>query len=146
MGVKMVKCARCGGKLRRIHRTFFERLGYMAVYECRTCQDEQVVLRRYRYHFGAYCRCPQCGTYKITRLKEPDRIDPMVGGVLNFLELLAGGRRLCHCRYCRIQFYDRREIAPGGPGPSPFDRPAGNREEFAAGPVVSHRASVRPLA
>jgi hypothetical protein len=31
-------------------------------------------------------------------------------GFLNFLERRFGGR-LYHCRYCRIQFYDRRMLA-----------------------------------
>jgi hypothetical protein len=31
---------------------------------------------------------------------------------LTMLERLAGGK-LFHCHYCRIQFYDRRAIAPG---------------------------------
>lgn len=106
----MLKCAKCSGKLRRVHRTFFERFLYMAIYECHRCQEEQVVLRHYRYHFGEHSRCPRCGTYRVTRLKEPDKIDPMIGGLLNLLERFAGGKRLCHCRYCRIQFYDRREV------------------------------------
>jgi DNA-directed RNA polymerase subunit RPC12/RpoP len=108
----MLKCAKCGSQLGRVHRSLLQRLSYMAVYECRQCAEKLVVPRRYRFHLGQSCRCPQCGTYRVTRLREPDHIDPMVGGALNLLERLAGGKRLCHCRYCRIQFYDRREIAP----------------------------------
>jgi len=111
----MVKCAKCGSNLRRVHRTFFERFAYMAIYRCRRCREERVVLRRYLYHFGDFSRCPCCGTYKVTRLRQRDRIDPMVGGVLNLLERIVGGNRLCHCRYCRVQFYDHREMAPPGP-------------------------------
>jgi hypothetical protein len=86
----------------------------MAIYECRNCQQERVMLRPYRYHFGPHCRCPHCGTYKLSRLKGADPIDPMVRGFLNFLERLAGGK-LFHCRFCRVQFYDRRELAPHVP-------------------------------
>jgi hypothetical protein len=51
-----------------------------------------------------------CGTFRVTRLKEPDKIDRLQTGFLNFLERTAGGR-LFHCRYCRVQFYDRRMLA-----------------------------------
>lgn len=109
----MQKCARCGARLRRVHRTFFERFSYMAIYECKACGVEEFVPRRFRLHFGGSARCPRCGTYRIVRLKAPDRIDPMHAGLFNLLERLAGGR-LHHCRYCRIQFYDRRKLATDG--------------------------------
>ena len=32
-------------------------------------------------------------------------------GFLNFVERLANGR-LYHCRFCRVQFYDRRDFVP----------------------------------
>jgi DNA-directed RNA polymerase subunit RPC12/RpoP len=106
----MVKCEKCGGRVRRVHRTFLERFSYMAIYECRDCEAEKFVARRYTYHFGPHCRCPHCGTYRVTRLKAPDKIDSVHTGFLNYLERLAGGR-LHHCRYCRVQFYDRRMLA-----------------------------------
>jgi hypothetical protein len=62
------------------------------------------------YHFGKNCRCPVCGTHRVTRLKELDVIDPVKTGFLNFLERLAHGN-LYHCRFCRVQFYDRRRLA-----------------------------------
>jgi DNA-directed RNA polymerase subunit RPC12/RpoP len=107
----MHNCAGCGGQLRRVHRTFFQRIGYMAIYQCKSCQEEQVMPRRWRYHLGPAVHCPQCGTERVTKLKSPDRIDPMQAGFLNFLERLLDGK-LYHCRYCRIQFYDRRGFAP----------------------------------
>jgi DNA-directed RNA polymerase subunit RPC12/RpoP len=106
----MLKCEQCGGRMRRVHRTFFERFSYMAIYECRDCDAEKLYPRRYTYHFGPYCRCPHCGTLRVTRLKTPDKIDPRQTGFLNYLERLAGGK-LHHCRYCRVQFYDRRMLA-----------------------------------
>jgi len=106
----MQKCGQCGGKLRRVHRTFFERFGYMAIYACKECEQEEFVPRRYKFHFGPSARCPRCGTFRVVRLKAPDRIDPMYVGFLNLMEHLAGGK-LFHCRYCRCQFYDRRRTA-----------------------------------
>ena len=105
-----MKCGQCGERLKRVHRTFFERFSYMAIYECRKCHREEFVARRYRYHFGPSCRCPECGTYRVVRLKHPDKIDRKHSGFLNFLERLAGGGRLFHCRWCRLQFFDRRAL------------------------------------
>lgn len=105
----MSKCGRCGGRLRRVHRTFLERLSYMAIYQCRDCHAEECVPRRYRYHFGQHCRCPECGTTRLTKLKERDHIDRMQTGLLNLLERLANGK-LYHCCFCRLQFYDRRKL------------------------------------
>ncbi len=107
----MRNCRRCGGRVRRIHRTFWERFSYLAIYECRDCRDIITYQQPYRHHLGPHCRCPRCGTLRVTRLKERDHIDPLNTGILNFLERLAGGR-LYHCRFCRVQFYDRRSLAP----------------------------------
>jgi len=112
----MVKCGQCGGKLRRVHRTFFERFNYMAIYECRKCDRKEFVPRRFRYHLGPTCRCPKCGTHRVVRLKARDPIDSLHGGFLNLAERLLGGNRLYHCRWCRMQFYDRRK--PAGEVPS----------------------------
>lgn len=70
--------------------------------------------RRYRYHLGGEARCPNCGTARLSKLKERDGIDPMQSGFLNLLERWAGGK-LYHCCFCRIQFYDRRTLAPRTP-------------------------------
>jgi DNA-directed RNA polymerase subunit RPC12/RpoP len=103
----MTKCARCGGKVRRVHRTLAERLRFLAVYECLSCQEAEFVPRQFQYHLGPETRCPSCGTLRITKLKERDKIDPMNTGLLNFLERIFGGN-LYHCCFCRLQFYDRR--------------------------------------
>ena len=127
----MQKCARCGAHLRRVHRTLFERLSYMAIYECKACSVEEFVPRPFRLHFGGKARCPKCGTFRIVRLKAPDRIDPMFNGLFNLLERLRGGR-LHHCRFCRIQFYDRRKLATDAaddPAASETTTPDGARSD-----------------
>ena len=95
--------------MRRVHRTLRERLSYIAVYECKECHAEDYLPPAHQLHRGKAARCPRCGTYRITRLKEPDHIDPMRTGMLNMLEKMAGGK-LYHCRYCRVQFWDRRRL------------------------------------
>jgi hypothetical protein len=94
----------------------------MAKYRCRECQTVETAPRRYRHHFGSRCRCPRCGTYRISKLKERDKIDKMETGFLNLYERWMGGK-LYHCRFCRIQFYDRRRYIPPPP-PSAQPQPA----------------------
>jgi hypothetical protein len=112
----MTKCSQCGGKLRRVHRTLLERFQYLAIYECLECDLDTFVPRPYQHHLGPYSRCPHCGTLRLSRLKQRDRIDRMHRGFLNVLERLAGGK-LIHCRFCRLQFYDRRPLAAEAPTP-----------------------------
>ena len=108
----MRKCGYCGSsRLKRVHRTFFERLSYQAIYECRDCENEEFIPRPHTFHLGDHARCPKCGTFRLSRLKSLDRIDRMFSGPLNTFERLAGGD-LHHCCFCRIQFYDRRKLAP----------------------------------
>ena len=87
----------------------------MAVYVCPACKSEECAPRRFRYHFGPACRCPVCGTHRVVRLKTPDRIDRRHTGFLNLLERMSGGGRLFHCRWCRLQFFDRRKLAAESP-------------------------------
>jgi hypothetical protein len=92
----------------------------MAKYRCRECQSTEAVPRPFRFHFGKRCRCHHCGTFRITKLKVRDKIDPMERGFLNVLEKWAGGK-LYHCKFCRIQFWDRRKfvaVAMGAPAAS----------------------------
>jgi len=116
--------------LRRVHRTFWERFKYLAIYECRDCEREELIPRNHTYHLGNACRCPKCGTFRVVKLKVPDKIDPMYGGLLNWFEKLAGGN-LYHCCFCRIQFYDRRPIDPNASRVAA--RPEEEAPETAAG-------------
>jgi len=86
-----------------------EHFVYMAIFECSRCDTEEVVPRRFTYHFGPSARCPQCGSYRPTKLLERDKIDKMQFGLMNLAERLAGGR-IYHCCFCRVQFYDRRSV------------------------------------
>ncbi|MEI9975191.1 MAG: hypothetical protein WDO73_25925 [Ignavibacteriota bacterium] len=115
--------------MRRVHRTLLERLHYLAIYSCKACNTEDGMPRAHQLHLGKAARCPKCGTFRIRQLKEPDRIDPMYTGLLNTLERMFGGK-LFHCRFCRIQFWDRRptqgeilagETGAGHPAPDGHD-------------------------
>lgn len=95
--------------MRRVHRTLMERFSYLAIYSCKECNTEDNLPRAHRLHSGKAARCPKCGTFRLRQLKEPDKIDQMHTGLLNMLEKMVGGK-LFHCRYCRIQFWDRRRL------------------------------------
>ncbi|MCU1232768.1 MAG: hypothetical protein JWP63_735 [Candidatus Solibacter sp.] len=111
----------------------------MAIYECQKCEREELVPRRYRYHMGPTCRCPICGTYRVVRLKQRDKIDRMHTGFLNLVERVVGKGRLYHCRWCRLQYYDRRPLAsempvvkppePVPPAPAPEEQHLANRAQ-----------------
>jgi hypothetical protein len=58
-----------------------------------------------------------CGSFRVTKLKTPDRIDRFHGGFLNIVERILSKGKLVHCRWCRIQFYDRRPLANELPKP-----------------------------
>jgi DNA-directed RNA polymerase subunit RPC12/RpoP len=108
----VLHCSACHGKLRRVHRTFDEKLLYAAMYECGKCHTRKPEPRWYALYLGDYPRCPRCGTYRLTRLATPDKIDRMHSGLVNFVQY-AWGAELYHCRYCRVQFYDvRKPVAP----------------------------------
>ena len=79
----------------------------MAVFECKGCGALEPTPRRFMYNFGEHVRCPLCGTHRVSRLTGPDRIDRFYHSPMNFLKWLLGGS-IHHCRYCRVQFYDRR--------------------------------------
>jgi len=123
-----VRCTYCGGKLRRIHRTFLQRFRYLALFECRDCNRSLDTPRGWALHLGPICRCPICGTHRLNRLKEPDRIDRVHSDLTNLIERLMGGK-LFHCRFCRIQFYDRRPLA--------FELPPAMMENEADAAAVS---------
>src|SRR5215469_16481781 len=106
-----MKCGRCGRKLRRVHRSFLERLRYLAIYECRDCEIEECLPRPYQYHFDTEARCPKCGATRLRRLKRRDKIEKMQSGLVNLWKRVRGVK-LLYCRFCRLQFYDRRPVAP----------------------------------
>jgi len=108
----VLHCPTCQGRLRRVHRSFVEKLVYAGMYECGQCHTRKPEPRWYALFLGDYPRCSRCGTYRLTRLSTRDKIDPMEKGMVNFVQFLWGAD-LYHCRYCRVQFYDvRKPVAP----------------------------------
>jgi DNA-directed RNA polymerase subunit RPC12/RpoP len=109
-------CRKCGGELRRIHRTFREKLRYSAVFECAGCQERFGRSRRPQiFLLGPAARCPKCGSYRLAKLQTRDRIDPMYRAILSLAQQLFASSRIYHCRICRIQFWDRRPLKGEAP-------------------------------
>ena len=69
------------------------------------------------FYFGSHTRCPVCGTGRLSRLGERDRIDRMHRTLFQFVRFPFGAR-LYHCRICRVQFYDRRTCRNDAPLPA----------------------------
>jgi len=46
----------------------------------------------------------------LRELAEKDHIDRMLRSVVNAWNRMTGGR-IYHCRYCRVQFHDKRTLA-----------------------------------
>src|SRR6476619_7551344 len=84
--ILMPHCRTCGGRLRRVHRSFAERFLYMGVFECPECKDVKRIARRYTYHLGDEARCPLCGTYRLRVLAERDHIDRMLRNPVNAIK------------------------------------------------------------
>jgi hypothetical protein len=57
------------------------------------------------FYFASETFCPFCGTHKLHRLAEPDRIDPLRWNLFSLARWIFRPH-IYHCRYCRIQFYD----------------------------------------
>ena len=100
-----MRICECGGRLKRIHRTFREKFLYMAIFRCTECGAVTNRPRRFMFYFAEWTRCPLCGTTRLNRLAGPDGIDHMCWNLFNLVHKRFG-IRLYHCRYCRIQFYD----------------------------------------
>ncbi len=111
----MYACATCGKPLQRVHRTWLQQLRFKAVFQCRQCGSWGYAPRQYRFHFGPHVQCPRCGSTRVNARQTRDRIDPMHRSLLTFVEWILGRGKLYHCYFCRVQFYDRRNLAPDRP-------------------------------
>jgi DNA-directed RNA polymerase subunit RPC12/RpoP len=92
-----------------VHRTLAEKLTQNRVYECAACGERQSSGGWLLIDTEDLANCPSCGTYRLTLRRTPDKIDRMYSSPSNFFKRIFGGD-LYRCRYCRIQFYDRRPL------------------------------------
>jgi len=119
---RMALCEKCGGRLTRRHRKWYQRFVYKQVLQCRKCGIESQTPREFTLKPTAIVQCPRCHTNKVSRRIAPDKIDPVIKSFGSMIQGLLGGR-LYHCNYCRIQFYDLRHSMKATPAGN--DTPSG---------------------
>ena len=135
-----MKCGQCGGRLQARPPDILRALqlhGDLRMPEVRTGGVRPAPLP---LPPGPSCRCPICGTYRVVRLKAARQDRPQAwrvsqpGG--------AHGRQgpLFHCRWCRLQFFDRRPLATEVPTVQtvqPAGRTACRKRRRLPGPLNS---------
>ena len=112
-------CPHCNGRLDRVHRNLLERLVCRRVMACARCRRR---FREWRIPLDAeavflssrYTCCIQCGNPQVRRLPKRDGIDRMSSHPLSLLMGLAMSP-IYHCRLCRLQYRDWRQVTPEGP-------------------------------
>jgi hypothetical protein len=130
----MAVCDKCGGRVTRRHRKWYQRFMYKQVLQCRKCGVQAPTPREFTLKPTAVVQCPRCHTQKVSRRIAPDKIDPVIKSLWSMLQGLLGGR-LYHCNYCRIQFYDLRHTmraTPARPEPTPPKASISDSEQIAS--------------
>jgi hypothetical protein len=84
--------------------------------ECRVCHARYRTFRvpfsdASRFLFSRYSHCIQCGSKKVKRLAQRDRIDGLSKHPLSVLLGLTFAP-LNHCNACRLQYHDWRRPEP----------------------------------
>ena len=149
---------------RRVHRTFFERFSYMAIYECQRVQERGVCAAPLSATTSARTAAARMRHVPRHAAQAARQDRPHARRLAELAGAHVAAGRLYHCRFCRIQFYDRR-TAPRRPRRPPEQprtaavpsrrterppdprltrvrftaEPAGRRQ--AAGPVVARTAA-----
>jgi DNA-directed RNA polymerase subunit M/transcription elongation factor TFIIS len=106
----MKVCSTCGGKLVRVHRSWWQRLALKAVFECRECGAREAKRWLFFRTPTRIANCPRCGNRKLEVYKKRDRIEMFHFSVFRMLQGWMGAK-LCYCALCRLQFYDFRPLA-----------------------------------
>ncbi len=94
--------------MRRIHRTFKQRVVDMALFECPKCHASKEVGRPFTYYLGQKARGPLCGTLRVRKIAKRDPVDPMYRNFVYYLRTLMQ-TKLYHCMFSRRQFLDWRD-------------------------------------
>ena len=111
----MPECPKCAGHLVRIHRGYFRKIVYSALFRCRRCglrtgEFHSGLSSNFQFVFSRNTRCVRCGTYDVRRGSRRDRIDGVSGHPLSLLQHILAAP-LNKCPACRLQYYDWRRQA-----------------------------------
>ncbi len=139
----MPVCRNCGGRSHRVHRTFLERFRFAAAYRCPDCGKTSFDDQWYLFLIGRVSRCPNCGNYRVRKLRRVDKIDPMYKNPLSYLQRFFGAN-LHWCPACRLQFYDLRPKLPANRNEAGSVGPVGLGEQGAVHPdgLAGHEGAV----
>ena len=110
-------CQFCRSATVRVERTFYQRLIYAAVYQCRRCRRKSGELH-FAPLFSLHSICPRCGSERPERVRRRDPIESLYKSPLSLVQRLFGAP-LYYCFYCRLQFYDFRKKRPDAGGRRP---------------------------
>ncbi len=142
----MPVCRSCGGRTHRIHRKMSERFRYAAAFRCSQCDSLQYEDQWYLFLLGKTSRCPNCGSYRVRKLRAVDKIDRMYKNPLSYWQKFLGAE-LFWCPGCRLQYYDLRKRGASVSGePASAVRPVGLGEESAVHPESLAGDKPTPLA
>jgi DNA-directed RNA polymerase subunit RPC12/RpoP len=111
-------CRFCGSRLARVERTLSEKFSKTYVYDCTECGERQSTGTWFNKS-SANASCPSCGSFRVSRRRSPDPIDPIYTTLFSFWKRWFGAS-LFRCRYCRIQFYDFRPLRETASAESQF--------------------------
>jgi hypothetical protein len=92
-----------------------ERLTFRKVLRCAACRYRARQLRvpfesELTFVFSRHTRCIRCGSARVRRLSDRDRIDSMSSHPLSLLLALTFAP-IHHCSPCRLQYRDWRGVA-----------------------------------
>jgi uncharacterized protein with PIN domain len=112
----MTQCPRCESRLRRTHRTAFQRTLYSDAFVCRECGYRTARLRPFirvnaTFLFSRHTHCIRCGTARVHRLSKRDRVDSISKHLFSLLQHLTFAP-INKCIACRLQYYDWRPPPP----------------------------------
>lgn len=106
----MADCPHCRERFVQVRRKLWERVFYSDAFICKKCRRRVRALRgNLAYLFSSYARCVRCGSYGVSRLMKPDRVDGFTRNPLGLVQRLLGAP-VCRCSPCRLQFYDWRRL------------------------------------
>ncbi len=125
-----MQCPKCSGVLVRSHRRGLEKLIFSQAYRCKGCQYRKCESYLSTGILDKYASCPRCGNPVPDRRSRRDRVDSMLHTPLRMLHWMMGGK-LYHCVFCRLQFYDVRDIKSAAEESRPSRREA-NKAKLAS--------------
>lgn len=104
-------CIHCGKLYTRTNRSLLRRIICTSSFHCDNCGTDRYYYRAFFALFQWYAYCPTCHNFQLSKLRRPDKIDPMSLNPIRRLLWLVGFP-LYYCTFCRMQFGDWHPMHP----------------------------------